>query len=746
MSDEWLDNSVMTDEAQGGSEDIDAPATEPMEVRIEVPTETPLDFSAGVPVDVPADVPTDAAVDVGVDVPRDEPTEAPMDHPVERSGAEFSDAAVDVPVEASGDELTDIVVEVPGDELTDVAAEAPVEASGDESTDEATEAPDDELTDVALVIPVDVSADGPADGPVDVPADLAELWSPHEVAEAQMDVGDRLVEQGVMTASQLHEARLAHKQSPGNRLAAVLIDRGVDEAAVQQALADGAGLPFQRVDPEMVDERLLNRLGTDYCKENNVIPVHETGSRVIVGVTDVERLFLLDEVRRKLGRPTKVVIVTASDIRAVLEAFTEEEIVDIAVDEIIKDIQEDDVEVVEDEDDSVDLERQAGESPVIRFVNYLIYDAVRNGASDIHLEPQEKRLRVRYRIDGVLFEWLNPPHTMHAAIVSRLKIMANLDISERRLPQDGRIRAVVHGRKLDLRLSTLPTAVGEKAVLRVLDTRSIQVGLAELGMPEDSLGMWQHQISQPHGILLVTGPTGSGKSTTLYASISQMDRDKLNISTVEDPVEYHLNGINQVQTHERIGMTFAAALRSLLRQDPDVIMVGEIRDEETGRIAVQAALTGHLVLSTLHTNDAPSSVVRLSNIGIEPYLLAGAINAVLAQRLVRRICEHCKEPIEPDDATAEHLSMHGIAADQLFKGKGCNRCHDTGYAGRVGLYEMLVMDDVLRDAVIGSPNVAEFRRMCIERGMTTLRVDGFRKVSEGITTVEEILRATQSTI
>ena len=577
-------------------------------------------------------------------------------------------------------------------------------------------------------------------------ADMADLWTPQESDAPKHDMGDRLLEQGVISETQLTEARNAQKQSPGRRLAAELIERGVDEPTVQQALADVAGLPFQRIDPEHVDERLLNRLGIDYCKENGIIPVHDTGSRVIVGVTDVERLFMLDEARRKLGRPTKVIIVTAGDIKAVLDAFTEEEVVDIAVDEIIKDIQEDDVEVVEAEDENVDLERQAGESPVIRFVNYLIYDAVRNGASDIHIEPQEKRLRVRYRIDGVLFEWMNPPHTMHSAIVSRLKIMANLDISERRLPQDGRIRAVVHGRKLDLRLSTLPTAVGEKAVLRVLDTRSIQVGLSDLGMPDETMTMWQHQITQPYGILLVTGPTGSGKSTTLYASIGQMDRTKMNISTVEDPVEYHMNGINQVQTHERIGMSFSAALRSLLRQDPDVIMVGEIRDEDTARIAVQAALTGHLVLSTLHTNDAPSSVVRLCNIGIEPYLLGGAINAVLAQRLVRRICEDCKQQIDPDAQTSEHLEMHGISVDQVFKGEGCNRCHDTGYAGRVGLYEMLVMDDGLRDAVMGNPNVTQFRRMCIEGGMTTLREDGFKKVPRGMTTVEEVLRATQSTI
>ena len=353
---------------------------------------------------------------------------------------------------------------------------------------------------------------------------------------------------------------------------------------------------------------------------------------------------------------------------------------------------------------------------------------------------------MRYRIDGILFTMMNPPHQMQAAIISRLKIMANLDISERRLPQDGRIRAMVHGRKLDLRLSTLPTPNGEKVVLRILDTRSINVQLDDLGMDEDALLIWKNQIAHPHGIILVTGPTGSGKTTTLYSSLGQMDRAKLNISTVEDPVEYHLGGITQCQTHEKIGMTFASALRALLRQDPDVVMVGEIRDAETALIAIQASLTGHLVLSTLHTNDAPSSITRLINIGVEPFLIGAAVNAVLAQRLVRRICSHCKEMVMPEDGLLEHLAMHGIAMDQLAKGSGCDKCRNTGYSGRVGLYEILILDDHLRDKASGNPAVTEFRRLCIERGMVTLREDGFKKVAKGMTTVEEVLRVTEATI
>ena len=325
-----------------------------------------------------------------------------------------------------------------------------------------------------------------------------------------------------------------------------------------------------------------------------------------------------------------------------------------------------------------------------------------------------------------------------------MKIMANLDISERRLPQDGRIRTIVHGRKVDLRMSTLPTAFGEKVVVRILDNRSINVPLEALGFSENAMTIWKNQIDQPNGILLVTGPTGSGKTTTLYSSLRSMDGNKLNISTVEDPIEYNLPAANQVQVHDKIGMTFAAALRSLLRQDPDVVMLGEIRDAETARIAVQAALTGHLVLSTLHTNDAPASITRLINIGVEPYLISAAVNAILAQRLVRKMCSHCKEQYTPSDEMREFLTLQGFASDNIWKGKGCDRCRKTGYSGRLGIYELLVMDDSLRDMVTRNPDVNQLRKLCRERGLVTLREDGFRKVISGLTTVDEIIRVTES--
>ena len=610
------------------------------------------------------------------------------------------------------------------------------------TTEPAREPLDDSLPDPASI--VDPPSPEPA---VESAGDRRSSRDEEEtLPAANNDICDVLLADGVIDAAQVTQARQVHKQTPGKQMSEVLVSMGVDEAAVQRAVAVQANLPFMRIEAETVDGKYLQRLGLDFCNDNRVIPIGESGTRVVVGVTDPQDLFMLDEVRRKLGRPIKVVLVTQDDLKQVVEAYTEDENADIIVDDIIKDIAEDDVELVETQEEDVDLEEQAGQSPVIRFVNYLIYDAVKNGASDIHIEPQEKRLRIRYRIDGVLFEAMNPPHGMHSAIVSRLKIMSNLDISERRLPQDGRIRAMVNGRKLDLRLSTLPTGQGEKAVMRILDDRSIKVTLADLGMPEDTLTTWQDQIAQPHGIILVTGPTGSGKSTTLYASLSQMDRSKHNISTVEDPIEYHLDGINQIQTHEKIGMTFSSALRSLLRQDPDVIMVGEVRDAETSKIAVQAALTGHLVLSTLHTNDAPSSVTRLINIGVEPFLIGAALNAVLAQRLVRRICDDCKEEVTPTDDMRRHLEECGIQADKVWRGKGCSKCHETGYSGRVGLYELLQLDDVLRDAIARNPNVTEFRNLCLEQGMKSLRVDGFEKVARGMTTVEEILRVTHTNL
>jgi type IV pilus assembly protein PilB len=573
------------------------------------------------------------------------------------------------------------------------------------------------------------------------------LYAPSK-ATARQSVEGLLLERGHVTEEQLAQARTVQAQTPGKALAQILLTmNAASEGQILEALAETLGLPYEVPEKDQVDPQTFGLLPPDYIRKHLVLPLRMDGRAVVVAMTDPNNVFLLDEVKRKLKRELKVVVTTSADVNRIVEVMTQQN-VDIKVDEIIKDMAEDDVQLVQEKahDDVTDLEKMGSESPVIRFVNYLIFDALKQGASDIHIEPKEKQLKIRYRIDGILFEAMNPPHAMAPAIVSRLKIMANLDISERRLPQDGRIRAVVNNRKIDLRMSTLPTVSGEKVVMRILDTKSINVSLDDLGFSENALTIWKNQIDQPHGIILVTGPTGSGKTTTLYSSLRQMDANKLNISTVEDPVEYHLASVNQTQMHERIGMTFAKALQALLRQDPDVVMLGEIRDNETATIAVQAALTGHLVLSTLHTNDAPSSITRLINIGVEPYLISSALNAVLAQRLVRKICKECRDEWEPSEEMKEFLALQGFAGQKMYKGKGCDRCRKTGYTGRLGIYEMLVMDDSLRDMVTRNPDVVQFRKLCRERGLVTLREDGFDKVMKGLTTVDEILRVTENAV
>ena len=594
---------------------------------------------------------------------------------------------------------------------------------------------------------------GPDQGAIQRRDATHDIYQPEdeEAAGGGDDLGELLVSRSVITAEQLTSARSVLKQSPGRQLADIAIEQGADEARVQEIVAELSGVPFERIDLDAgldggFDGQLLQRLGLEFCKARATIPLRTEGSRVVVGSTSADDVFLLDEIKTKLrAQGIKLVLVTASDIKAALEIVGEGEREEMDLSEILADVDDGDVEVQKSEsDEPVDLESAAGESPVIRYVNYIINTAVKEGASDIHIEPEEKKLKVRFRIDGILFEMMHPPAGMAAAITSRLKIMANLDISERRVPQDGRIRCTVGGRKLDLRVSTLPTGYGEKTVMRILDTKSINVKLEDLGFDESTLEIWRREVTAPHGIVLVTGPTGSGKTTTLYSSLRQIDKNKLNVSTVEDPIEYHLGGITQTQTHEKIGMTFAKALKALLRQDPDVIMIGEIRDHETAHIAVQAALTGHLVLSTLHTNDAPSSVTRLVNIGLEPFLVGAALNAVLAQRLVRRLCVKCRAEQQPSGEMAEFLELQGMAVEKMWEPAGCDKCRNTGYSGRLGIYELLAVDDGLRDVVARNPNVSEFRRMCLERGMVSLRQDGMKKAAQGSTSIREILRVTEA--
>jgi len=507
------------------------------------------------------------------------------------------------------------------------------------------------------------------------------------------------------------------------------------------ARANLYGCEFQKIEPEKVDKDVFNKLNLEYIKSNRIMPIAVRDDILIVATSRPADLFVIEDVKRQTQMKTETVVCLDEDIDNVCETFDNERI-DYDIDDIINDMT--DVELVqEQQEESDDLEKMAGQSPIIKFVNYLISNAVREGASDIHIEPKDKFMRTRYRIDGVLFEMKQSPLKMHPAVVSRIKIMADLDISERRLPQDGKIKVSVAGRTIDLRISTLPTSHGEKVVIRVLDSESITRGLEQLGMEPDVMKGFDNQIAMPHGILLVTGPTGSGKSTTLYSALGQMDGDKLNISTVEDPVEYELGFCNQVQVNEKIGLDFAISLRSLLRQDPDVIMIGEIRDNETARIAVQAALTGHLVLSTLHTNDAACSITRLVDIGIEPYLIAASLNGVLAQRLVRKICPKCREIYQLSEHVAKYVERAGVDPGKIYHGAGCDDCRGSGYLGRVGIYELLIIDEQFRDMINKDSSVNNMRRSFHESDRRSLFDDGILKVKQGLTTMEEVLRVTK---
>jgi type IV pilus assembly protein PilB len=572
---------------------------------------------------------------------------------------------------------------------------------------------------------------------------LSDLYVPEETSEPHVrDIADVLLETHRITSEQHAHLRREQAQKPTSDTATLLNEAGLASSEdIMTAKAELCGLKYQHIRPDCVQKEAFEKLDFDHIKNSSICPIAMREGSLVVATSEPENLFAIEDVKRQTRMDIQVVVCSREDIDAVCEAFREEN-ADYELDDIISDMAE--VEIVQDqEDDQQDLEQMAGQSPVIKFVNFLISNAIHEGVSDIHIEPKKKLTRIRYRIDGVLFDTKQAPMRMHPAIVSRIKIMANLDISERRLPQDGKISVIVGGRAVDLRVSTLPTNNGEKVVIRLLDSTSIIRGLEQLGMEPNVTKVFGEQVVLPHGILLVTGPTGSGKSTTLYSSLCQMDGDRLNISTVEDPVEYELDFCNQVQVNEKVGMTFASALRSLLRQDPDIVMIGEIRDNETARIAVQAALTGHLVLSTLHTNDAASSITRLVNIGIDAYLIAASLNAVLAQRLVRKICQDCREPYQVPDSMQQYTQRAGIDPEQLFHGVGCDNCRGSGYVGRVGIYELLVVDEVFRDMINKDASVNNMRRSFQASGAATLFDDGTEKIKQGLTTMEEVLRVTE---
>jgi type IV pilus assembly protein PilB len=560
-------------------------------------------------------------------------------------------------------------------------------------------------------------------------------------------LGNILVEKGILSLEKLQEALELQKRSGGTKLLGeILVEKEFcSEDQVIESLAQVYSLPYAKLEPRLADPKIVDVLPREYIEKNLVFPLFKIRGVLTVAMCEPTNLFLLDEMSRATNLQVQVVAASPKDIRRMITTLPDSKT--FVIDDIIEDNNQTEVTLIETAiDDIGDATEIAGQSPVIRLVNYVIYNAVKEGASDIHIEPAERCMRVRYRIDGRLYKSLEVPVNLLNAVTSRIKIMASLDISERRLPQDGRVHVMLDGRKVDLRISTFPGNRGEKTVIRVLDTRSVSLNLRDLGFAEDVLEPLQSGIRAPNGIILVTGPTGSGKSTTLYAALNEIASMENNICTVEDPIEYHLSLINQFQVQERVGLTFSKALRTLLRQDPDVIMVGEVRDEETARTAIQAALTGHLVLSTLHTNDSPSAITRLVNIGVEPYLISAALNMVLAQRLVRRVCAKCRTPYELPRPLRKTLERMGHGMDVYYKGAGCKRCRNTGYSGRVGIHELLMVEDQLRDAIVADASVTELRRIGLEHGMVTLRKDGFRKVREGLTTVEEMIQITGDSV
>lgn len=563
------------------------------------------------------------------------------------------------------------------------------------------------------------------------------------VVDAPIRLGNLLVERGYLTLEELQGA-LSHQTSAGKSklLGEIVVDlEFCSEDQVVECLAHGYGVPYAKLEARLHDPKVTELLKREYIERHLVFPLFCIRDVLTVAVTEPSNLFLIDELHSQTGKDIQIVVSSAKDIRRMITNLPDSKV--FVIDDIIEDSDQTEVTLIEDAiEDIGDVEEVAGQSPVIRLVNYVIYTAVKEGASDIHIEPAERCLRVRNRIDGKLYKALEVPLHLLSAVTSRIKIMASLDISERRLPQDGRVHVMLDGRKIDLRVSTFPGSRGEKTVIRVLDTRNVSLNLADLGFSEDILTDFRSHVHSPNGIVLVTGPTGSGKSTTLYAALNEISSMANNVCTVEDPIEYHLPLINQFQVQEKVGLTFPKALRTLLRQDPDVIMVGEVRDDETARTAIQAALTGHLVFSTLHTNDAASAITRLVNMGVESYLISAALNMVLAQRLVRRICPKCRDEFDPPRQLRKVLERMGVEVERFYRGLGCRRCRNTGFSGRIGVHELLSIDDGLRDAIVRDASISELRNMGVAAGMVTLKIDGFRKIREGITTVEEILHIT----
>ncbi|MCK5539976.1 MAG: type IV-A pilus assembly ATPase PilB [Deltaproteobacteria bacterium] len=562
--------------------------------------------------------------------------------------------------------------------------------------------------------------------------------------ESNKRIGDLLVNAKLITNDQRAHALSEQKTTPG-RLGSTLVHLGyLNNDDLVNFLSVQFGIPAVNLHDFSISNEVLELIPSELINKHHVMPINRIGSTLIVAVCDPTDLSAIDDIKFITGYNIEITVASEISIKEAIDRFYDSSAM---LDDIIADFDDSELELVQDEDepDASILKKETEEAPVIRLVNKIMVDAIRRGASDIHIEPYEKFFRVRYRIDGVLYEIMKPPMKLKNAILSRIKIMSELDIAERRLPQDGRIKMKLgKGNSMDMRVSVLPTLFGEKIVLRLLDQSNLQLDMTKLGLEPKMLEVVDDAIHQPYGLILVTGPTGSGKTTTLYSALSELNKISDNIMTAEDPVEFNLAGINQVQVRESIGLTFSAALRSFLRQDPDIILVGEMRDLETAEISIKAALTGHLVLSTLHTNDAPSSVTRMVNMGIEPFLIVSSINIIIAQRLARKVCLKCSKPDEipvraliqsgMDPETAEHAVC--------LTGSGCEECNRTGYKGRIALYEVMTLDEELKTAIINGANTMELKAMAIKNGMKSLRQSGLSKLTEGTTSFQEVIRVT----
>jgi len=549
-------------------------------------------------------------------------------------------------------------------------------------------------------------------------------------------LGQILIEAGLITQAQLQQA-LERQRETGERLGQIILGMGLgSQEGVAAAIAQQLHISFVRLSDTRPAEALLLRVPEYLARRHQVIPIREVDGTVTLGMIDPVDILAIDEVRRVTGLEIEPAVITSDDFQRALSVYPTP---DTAVDDVIQAILPFDERFAADGEPDR-LKEMADEAPVVRLANLIIVQAVRQAASDIHVEPMETLMRVRYRVDGTLYSAMTPPARVQAALISRLKIMATMNIAERRIPQDGRIQLKVDDHDIDLRVSSIPTTWGEKVVMRILDKRAAFVGIDRLGMAPDDLTRFERIISRPHGIILITGPTGSGKTTSLYAMLNRLNKTEVNITTIEDPVEYQLPGISQVQVNPRAGVTFATGLRSFLRQDPDIIMVGEIRDEETARIAIHAALTGHLVLSTLHTNDAAAAVARLTGIGLEPFLVASSVVGLIAQRLIKVLCVHCKEPYTPPDDLLARLGLPANPAPTFYKATGCPRCSQSGYKGRIGLFEVMPMDERIKDLISRNGTADHIREAAVAAGMRTMSQDAISKVLSGVTSVEEARR------